>query len=304
MSLAFRHALPGLLVLLYLAACTQLTKEAGVHLPMSHYLLKWNPTNWSRARFLESYYAYLAGEELNWSCGGTKRIVAGDRVFLLKTGQEPRGIIGDGFVTKPPELGDHYNDDLAASGKTALYIRVRFNHLFLPEDDVPIARVELDRPELTSTVWNAQGSGKQIPPGIADALEELWASRTRAIPGEAPDEVRPRPGGYPEGAVRPVLVNAYERNPEARAECIRHWGLRCRVCGFDFEKVYGDRGKGFVVVHHIKPISHVGQVYQVDPVRDLIPVCANCHAMIHRTIDAMSIAELKQLLRSCADDEH
>lgn len=269
---------------------------------MNHYLLKWDPENWPRAQFLEAYYAYLAGDELLWSCGGTKRIAAGDRVFLLKTGDEPRGIIGAGVVTMPPQVGEHYNSVLADIGKTALYVNVRFDHLVLPEDGVPIARAELDRPELMCTVWNVQGSGKQIPPAIVDALEKLWAARISAIPGGAPDEVGPRPGGYPEGAVRPVLVNAYERNPEARSECVRHWGLRCKVCGFDFELVYGERGKGFVHVHHLVPLSQVGEEYHVDPVLDLVPVCANCHAMIHRTADPMSIADLKQLVRSRADD--
>jgi 5-methylcytosine-specific restriction protein A len=45
--------------------------------------------------------------------------------------------------------------------------------------------------------------------------------------------------GLIEGAVRSIFVNAYERNPDARRRCISHHGWVCKVCGFDFEVVYG-----------------------------------------------------------------
>lgn len=81
---------------------------------------------------------------------------------------------------------------------------------------------------------------------------------------------------YITGAVRQVLVNAYERDPEARAECIRHHGTRCSVCAVSFEERYGQIGKGFIHVHHRKPLAS-REIYTLDPVRDLIPVCPNCH---------------------------
>lgn len=264
---------------------------------MAHYLLKWNPRNWTEAQFLDFYYSYLAGQSLRWSCGGTKRIIEGDRFFLLKTGLEPRGIIGAGYITSPPEEGEHYDPDKADLGKTALYVGVHFEHLAHPGDPIPIARAELDQPHLASTVWNAQGSGKQIPAETAAALEVIWVNRLGRSVFSVPDEVSPRRGGYPEGAVRPILVNAYERNAEARAKCIEHWGVRCQVCGFNFESAYGHRGKGYIHVHHVVPISEVGQLYLVDPINDLRPVCANCHAMIHRGSDPMSLTELKKLIK-------
>ncbi len=85
-----------------------------------------------------------------------------------------------------------------------------------------------------------------------------------------------------EGAVRQYTVNAYERNQAARAICVAHWGLTCRVCGFDFERTYGELGRGFIHVHHRFPLAARSQEYVVNPVSDLIPVCPNCHAMLHR----------------------
>lgn len=84
-----------------------------------------------------------------------------------------------------------------------------------------------------------------------------------------------------EGAVDKALVNHYERNREAREKCIRKWGCRCVICGFDFEEAYGPMGRHFIHVHHVVPISRIGRGYQVDPESDLIPVCPNCHAMLH-----------------------
>jgi 5-methylcytosine-specific restriction protein A len=96
-----------------------------------------------------------------------------------------------------------------------------------------------------------------------------------------PEEVLPTEK-YAEGAVLQVLLNAYERNEKARRDAIKHHGCACKVCGFDFEVVYGSIGAGFIHVHHIVPLSSIGKEYIVNPKTDLIPVCPNCHAMIHR----------------------
>lgn len=85
-----------------------------------------------------------------------------------------------------------------------------------------------------------------------------------------------------EGEANVIRSRRYERNPVARRICIEKHGCRCAVCGFDFAKEYGEIGKGFIEVHHINPISDVGHQYAVDPEKDLIPLCSNCHSMIHR----------------------
>ena len=99
-----------------------------------------------------------------------------------------------------------------------------------------------------------------------------------------------------EGAKKTIVVNSYERNREARDICIAHHGCRCAVCGLDFEKMYGDVGRGFIHVHHIVPISTIGEEYKLDPIKDLIPVCPNCHAMLHRgeNGEAMEVEELRE----------
>lgn len=102
---------------------------------------------------------------------------------------------------------------------------------------------------------------------------------------------------YAEGKTKTVLVNSYERNPVARKKCIDHYGVICQVCSFDFEKVFGNIGKDFIHVHHKVDISTIGNEYSVDPINDLIPVCPNCHSMLHKKKPAYLVDELKQMMK-------
>jgi predicted HNH restriction endonuclease len=102
---------------------------------------------------------------------------------------------------------------------------------------------------------------------------------------------------FREGTTSQILVNAYERNPQARKKCIEHYGTSCFVCGFNFGKVFGQLGEGFIHVHHLKPISEIGQEYEINPIEDMRPVCPNCHAMIHRQTPLLSIEEVQSLLQ-------
>lgn len=111
------------------------------------------------------------------------------------------------------------------------------------------------------------------------------------------DEI-PNPETVYEGAKKEIFVNSYERSREARDKCIAARGCKCSVCGMDFEKMYGELGHGFIHVHHLVPISTIGKEYELDPVKDLVPVCPNCHAMLHRNNSkTLTIEELKQLLK-------
>lgn len=106
---------------------------------------------------------------------------------------------------------------------------------------------------------------------------------------------------YPEGVKIMSFVNRYERNPIARKRCLEHYNsYKCQICQFDFEKSYGEIGKEFIHIHHITPISEIGEEYEVDPINDLIPVCPNCHAMLHKKTTngrCLSISDLKEIIK-------
>ena len=101
-----------------------------------------------------------------------------------------------------------------------------------------------------------------------------------------------------EGGVNRIEVNRYERNPINRELCLSAKGYQCAICGFDFQKTYGDIGEKYIHVHHIVPVSKMSEQYMIDPIRDLIPVCPNCHAMLHRQDPPYHPEQLAEIISS------
>ena len=103
--------------------------------------------------------------------------------------------------------------------------------------------------------------------------------------------------GLPEGARERIEVNRYERNRINRSLCIAIRGTTCLVCNFDFLSGYGETGRDFIHIHHVVPVSKLGAGYVIDPAKDLVPVCPNCHAMLHRRDPPFDVEELIALMR-------
>ncbi|NIG54561.1 HNH endonuclease [Chitinophaga sp. Cy-1792] len=100
-----------------------------------------------------------------------------------------------------------------------------------------------------------------------------------------------------EGAVSQQLVNKYERDPKLRAAAIKYHGVICKVCNFDFQKYYGNHGKDYIEVHHLKPLHQLNGQKKIDPKIDMTVLCANCHRMIHRdTQNSLSLTELEAMV--------
>jgi len=124
---------------------------------------------------------------------------------------------------------------------------------------------------------------------IISRHEKIMRSHSETVYPDEVDKLEP----LFEGIKKTVIVNSYERNPIARTKCIEHYGAQCVVCNFNFEKEYGDIGKGFIHVHHLTQLSEIEQGYEVDPINDLCPVCPNCHSMLHRKKPPLTIEQLK-----------
>lgn len=135
----------------------------------------------------------------------------------------------------------------------------------------------------------------QLKPDLKSALEKINKTDIHILPEEL-DVLNPEI--YTEGIKKTILVNSYERNPKARKACIEYWKAKCIVCEFDFEKTYGELGKGFIHVHHLKQISEIGNEYQINPIEDLRPVCPNCHSMLHKFNPLLKIEELREIIQS------
>lgn len=101
-----------------------------------------------------------------------------------------------------------------------------------------------------------------------------------------------------EGGVKTVELSTYERNPEARRRCLEHYGAVCQCCGMIYEDRYGSIGAELIHVHHVVPLASIGETYHVDPVRDLVPLCANCHHVVHARNPPHSVASVRDAIRA------
>ncbi len=131
-------------------------------------------------------------------------------------------------------------------------------------------------------------------PEIATALERLgWVNPSiSALPDEIDES-----STYKEGTCKKITVNAYERSLGAKQKCIEKYGYACAVCNTLMSDIYGELGHKYIHVHHLKKLSDIGKEYEVNPDTDLLPVCPNCHAIIHRRNPPYSIEEMRELIQ-------
>jgi putative restriction endonuclease len=101
----------------------------------------------------------------------------------------------------------------------------------------------------------------------------------------------------PEGRKTEYYVTKYERVKRYRDLAIKIHGYSCKVCEINFKETYGDIGEGFIHVHHVKPLHSLDEQIVPDPKTDLVPVCPNCHAMLHRKKgEIITVEDLRKLL--------
>jgi hypothetical protein len=260
------------------------------------YLLTWNPNDSSVSEIEHAWKQQCAGkppETIDWSCGSTKSIPVGARVFLHRQRVEPRGIVASGWVVKGSYRGPHWDPARRRRGEEANYVDWVIDAVVPGFGDLPAssplqAHLTTDGPVCDDITWdNMPGSGVQVSEAAARQLERLWALHVdgtcNASPqGEDLSATENRRAQQliwsrsRERALRDAKVKEALRNsPDGR--------LRCEVpgCGFCFEDVYGDVGKGFAHVHHLNALNESNQQVRTT-LKDLAIVCANCHAMIHR----------------------
>lgn len=226
------------------------------------------------------YYDHIiaAGEEagtLFWTCPGSAK--EGDRVlFYVKAD----GIVASGTVASKPEPSEVWNRRYAAT----------ITDIRLLSTSIPLSTILAEMPDFgwarypRSYVTLTDIHSSQMT-GLIDAMDTLY----RDFEQEHQE--------YNEGSTRLVLVNTYERSGNARREAIRLHGSVCAICAFDFGNRYGTSMEGFTHVHHITPLHEIRESYKVDPSSDLISVCPNCHAVIHSRRPALTIEEVRSMLR-------
>jgi 5-methylcytosine-specific restriction protein A len=131
---------------------------------------------------------------------------------------------------------------------------------------------------------------------LKDALLRIY--KEKSIKLKLPEDYFNELPSFTEGKQKHVLTTLYERNPKARAVCLKHHGYKCKICGFDFEEKYGAIGKGIIHVHHLNKISNAVDEYKIDSIKELIPLCPNCHTVVHSRKEMFSITEMKEIIRN------
>jgi 5-methylcytosine-specific restriction protein A len=184
--------------------------------------------------------------------------------------------------------------------------------------------------ELTTVVFRV--NGVDLPPGTPDKWGDSWkrvefslrrgqldldggpsdvekflhwtiraaAAVVALLPLEEVTASENLQAGFPEGARVTVQANRYELDRRNRAAAIAIHGCICAACGADFGARYGAIASGFIEVHHLTPVSQLGANYVIDPAKDLVPLCPNCHCVAHRRDPPYSTDELRTLIAQAA----
>lgn len=144
---------------------------------------------------------------------------------------------------------------------------------------------------------------------FATSLEQLLSPPASELENEAVDSIRiDFEHGHIEEEQRLILHTFKERFArtvaQKKALALAERGtLICEVCDFDFLRIYGQLGTGFSECHHLTPIAELQEDHSTQ-LDELAIVCANCHRMLHRSIQSgemLSIYDLRDLIHERCD---
>jgi len=254
---------------------------------MHVYLLLWKAEKFPWISF-EDELRTIANDgyvEKTWSCGKTKSIKPGDRIFFRKVGKGARGIFPSGYARSTPFWDKHWD----GSAGEALFVKIEIDAIVNP--NIHLLDTGLFKSEsLRRQNWKPMISGISNNVEILNELETEWfefLDKQRFF--NQTDTKHEFLEGYP----NLIQLTRYERNPHARKRCLEYYGYECAVCTFSFEEKYGPIGEGYIEVHHLNPISTCSGERKTDPEHDLRPVCSNCH----RRNPPYTIEELKKIIQ-------
>lgn len=194
----------------------------------------------------------------------------------------------DGHVLQMEGETNHANDVRLSNslGQDHVYLFYRERHhmpfTFKGEVFLESTRILTDQPSRFTFVVN------NIEAEVSSAIQtdlSIQQEMTGALSTQS------------EGQSRTTQSTTYRRSKQNRINAIRFHGTKCVACGFDFNEVYGkELAKSYIQVHHTRSITEIeGEEINIES--DLVPLCANCHCMVHRVSgEIMSIDELRSLI--------
>ena len=148
-----------------------------------NWLLSWNPSKWTWDTLAADRATTISGEKADncWRCSSGKPR-EGDRVFLVRTGNPPKGVVAAGKITRAPYEAEHWEQSRADAGETTRFVDVAFDFVrdATTDEIVPLEQLQSREP---GQEWNPQSSGIEIKPKAARTLERLWKALPPIVSG-------------------------------------------------------------------------------------------------------------------------
>lgn len=258
------------------------------------FLLEWNPRHPHRWHdFGEEFKVHGGRCSATWSCGRSQAINIGDRLFLLRVGVEPKGVVAAGIATSGAFLDKHWDKDRRAQGDRTHFVECDFDTVLDPAREKILTIADIERARIGSFNWTPQSSGVRIPDPIATKLEQQWATFLR---------IKRRPlltleAMAVEGAMTEQLHYVRGRNRALRDKVIAASNGSCQACGVNYRDRFEGRGSRVLQVHHKKQLA-ISDAPRLTRTSDLVVLCANCHCLIHMNpLKALTLSTLVKMLR-------
>ncbi|KRM92054.1 hypothetical protein FC80_GL000235 [Liquorilactobacillus cacaonum DSM 21116] len=237
----------------------------------------------SNPKYYRARESFETLRKLHWKQGRTKMVDVGDIVYIYEA-KPTQGLIVKAKVLET-NVTKYHIDDSAFSNSI---IDFGMNPPWFTLEKVQNISSIINLGQLSDLgiKGNIQ-SIREIPSNVANKIENLIGDIS----------FNPLESVIYEGKKKLIYTTKYERSPENRRKAIEYHGLNCAACGFNFSKAYGNLGADYIEIHHVKPLFSMEEEIVVDPLKDLIPLCSNCHRMVHRhKNEILSVSELKKII--------
>lgn len=194
----------------------------------------------------------------------------------------------------------NYDSQGGGHAKLQLYGYGFYNVLLLPDSEFKKKVIDafkrwtdvVGRP----TIWLKYGKDQNKKKSFELLVHrDVFKKHDSVLPGQ----IEINQELFDEGFRIEIVKEATQRNSSLIAKAKKHYPTSCSICEFDFGKTYGPHGEGFIEMHHLSPISKGERKSRI---KDLKPVCANCHRMLHRGKEVLSIEELKEIYKNLGQE--
>ena len=164
----------------------------------------------------------------------------------------------------------------------------------------------------SSTVFSITDKGKKLYEDQKDNLASLFSFQLekthKILSGMAEGRrvtVLTDETMISEGRIEMVKKYAKKRSKALRDAAVKYYTrnghIECCACSLEFSSHYGAIGKNYIEIHHLNPICEYDGEVRLDldeAIRELRPLCANCHRVVHLHNPILSIQAVQDALQA------